>query len=304
MIQLGDVRVFLEVAAAGSFSEAARRLRMPKSSVTRQIERLETALGRRLFVRAARTVALSNDGREFIAPARRLYDNGIAAETLFRSTAEGVAGRLTVSATGPFARAFLMPHLPALLDRHPDLQVAFWLTPARIEVGPAESEVDIAIRLRSSASADLANRKLGEIGLRLVAAPTYVAQHGIPQVPADLREHRMVEVGPANKAHQIELRRSAEIATVRYAPRLHVDDPEAACIAVAGGAGVAVLPDFLADPLMHSGALVGLLPDWTASPIPVMLLYRTDITPPARVRAYVDYLFETIGDRLRQPISG
>ena len=299
MIHLGDVRVFLEVAATGSFSEAARRLRMPKSSVTRQVERLETALGRRLFARAARNVTLTNDGRDFIAPARRLYDNGIEAETLFRSATEGVAGRLTVSATGPFARAFLMPHLPAFLDRHPGLQVTLWLTPGRIEVGSGEGEVDIAIRLRSSAGADLANRKLGEIGFRLVAATAYVAQHGAPAVPDDLRDHRMVEIGPANKAHQIELRRGGEIATVRYAPQLHADDPEAACIAVAGGAGVAVVPDFLAEPLLASGKLMELLPGWAPSPIPVILLYRTDIVPPARVRAYVDYLFETIGDRLR-----
>ncbi len=298
MINLGDARVFLEVAASGSFSEAARRLRMPKSSVTRQIERLESAVGRMLFARTSRTVALTHEGRDFLPYAQRLHDHGVEAETIFRSGAHGACGRLTISATGPFARAFLVPHLPAFLDRHPEVQVALWLTPARVEVGSGDGQVDIAIRLRSSASADLANRKLGEIGFWLVAAPTYLAKMGVPQVPDDLRHHQLVEIGPPNKAHELALRRGQEMATIRYAPRLQIDDPEAVCIAAESGAGVAALPEFLAAPAVASGKLVRLLPDWAPPSIPVTLLYRTDIAPLARVRAYVDHLVETVGDRL------
>lgn len=296
MIQLSDARVFLEVAATGSFSEAARRLRMPKSSVSRQIERLESAVGRRLFSRGTRIVALTEDGRDFLPHARRLHDCGVEAEGIFRSCTGGAGGKLTISATGPFARAFVVPHLPAFLDRHPDVEVALWLTPARIEVGSGPGQVDIAIRLRSSASADLANRRLADIGFWTVAAPAYLAAHGVPERPEDLAQHRLLEIGPPNKAHEVELRRGREVVTVRYAPRLQIDDPEAVCAAAEGGAGIAVVPQFVAARPVASGALVRVLPEWSPSPIPVHVLYRTDIAPPPRVRAFVDHLSATITD--------
>jgi len=293
MIQLADLRIFLEAAACGKFSETARRLKMPKSSVTRQIERLEATVGRPLFERAARSVTLTQDGRDFLPRARRLYDDGIEAENALQANRAGANGLLTISATAPFARAFVVPRLPRFLDRHPNVQVALWLTPARMEVGSGSGQVDIAIRLRSSAGPNLANRKLGDIGFCVVAAPDYLARHGTPHVPDDLRRHQIVEIGPPNKAHEIELRKDRQIATIRYAPRLQIDDPEAVCIAAAGGAGVAIVPRFAAARDLAAGTLVQLMPDWSLAPIPVNLMYRNDIAPPARVRAYADYLSET-----------
>lgn len=294
MIQLGDIRVFLEASASGSFSEAARRLRVPKSSVTRQIGRLETHVGRSLFTRGPRTVTLTDEGRNFLPHAQRLYDQGVETENILKLGSRGATGTLTISTTGPLARAFLVPHLPVFLERHPDVQVALRLTAARMEVGSAPDQVDIAIRLRSSAGPNLANHKLGEIGFWIVAAPVYLNTHGVPQTPDDLRRHQLIETGPPNKAHEIVLRRDSDIATIRYTPRLQIDDPEAVCIAALGGAGAAVVPRFVAAPSVASGALVRVLPDWTLATIPVTALYRTDVAPPARVRAYVDYLAETI----------
>lgn len=295
MIQLGDIRVFLEVVASGSFSEAARRLKMPKSSVNRQIDRLEATVGATLFRRSARIVTLAPEGREFLPHARRLLDDGIEAETALRSSAKRASGLLSISATAPFARPFLVPYLPAFQAMNPDVEVALWLTPARVEVGTGEGQVDIAIRLRSAAGPDLGTRKLGEIGFCVTASPSYVAAHGAPAQPEDLRSHRMVELGPPNKAHQVELHCGKEVAAIRYKPRLQIDDPEAVALAVEAGAGIAVLPSFIVAPLLAAGRLVRLLPDWAPAPIPINVLYRTDFAPPTRVRAYVDYLFDTIG---------
>ncbi|NIJ08723.1 DNA-binding transcriptional LysR family regulator [Sphingomonas vulcanisoli] len=298
MIQLGDLRVFLEINATGSFSEAARRLRMPKSSVARQIDRLERTLGGALFARTSRTVALTDAGRAFLPHARRLYDDGVETENVLKNGNRGASGKLTVSATAPFARHFLVPHLPAFLDRHPDVQVALWLTPARVEVGSGEGQVDIAIRLRFSAGPDLANRKLGEIDFVVVASPAYLAAYGAPERPDDLKHHQLIELGPPNKAHQVELRRGKEIATIRYNPRLQIDDPDAVCLAAENGAGIAVVPRFVAAPAVAAGRLANILPDWGAAPIPVSLLYRTNIAPPGRIRAYAEFLLETVGRAL------
>lgn len=295
MIQLGDVRVFLEVATSGSFSEAARRLKMPKSSVTRQIERLEGMIGGQLFRRTPRTVAITPAGHEFLPHARRLLDDAIEAQNLLRAKTIGASGLLTVSATGTIGRRFLVPQLPAFQARHPHVQLAIWLTPARIEVGSGEGQVDIAVRLRASGGPDLVTRKLGEVGFWVVAAPSYVAERGMPLDPGALCGHAMIELGPPNKAHQVELRRGKETVPVRYRPVLQIDDPEAVALAAEAGVGVAVVPGFVAAPAAAAGRLVRLLPDWAPAPSPINLLYRADIAPQTRVRAYVDFLVETIG---------
>lgn len=295
MIQLSDVRVFLEVAGTGSFSQAARQLKMPKSSVTRQIDRLEGVLGGRLFRRTTRTVALTPEGRDFLLHARRLLDNGLEAQNLLRSAAVAANGLLTISATAPFARRFLVPYLPEFQRRHPQVQLALWLTAGRVEVGTGQGQVDVAIRLRSSAGPDLATRKLGDIAFWVVASPDYIAAHEQPDAPADLARHDMIELGPPNKAHQVELRRGKEIVPVRYQPCLHIDEPDAVAAAAEVGAGIAVIPAFIAAPAVAGGRLVRILPDWAPAPMPINLLYRTETTPPIRVRAFADYLFETIG---------
>lgn len=272
---------------------------MAKSSVNRQIDRLEASVGRALVERAARTVVLTQAGRDFLPYARRLYDNGVETENILRSDSQGASGRLTVSATGPFARAFLLPHLAAFLNRHPGVQLRLWLTPARTDIGSGDGEVDVAIRLRSEAGPDLANRKLGEIGFSVVASPAYLAAHGTPDSPAALRAHRMIELGPPNKAHQVDLRRGGDLATVRYSPCLHIDDPEAVCLAAERGIGVAVVPSFAAAAAICDGRLVRVLPDWAPTPVPVTILYRADIAPPTRVRAFVDFLVECVSGDLR-----
>lgn len=295
MIHLADVRVFLAVVAAGSFSEAARRMKMPKSSVTRQMNRIEAMVGGQLFRRTARTVELTAEGRNFLPHAQRLFDTGVEAQNALRTKAVIASGLLTVSATAPFAQRFLVPYLPDFQARYPQVQLALWLTSGRVEVGSGEGQVDIAIRLRSSAGADLATRKLGEISFCVVAAPSYIATHGIPAEPSELCQHAMIELGPPNKAHQVELRRGREILPIRYQPSLQIDDPESVAIAALAGMGIAVLPSFIVASAVADGRLIRILPDWAPAPIPINLLYRTDITPPVRVRAFADYLAETIG---------
>lgn len=159
MIQLTDIRVFLEIVAQGSFSEAARRLDIPKSTMTRQMDRLESTLGGALFRRTTREVILTAEGRKFLPRAKRLLDDGMDAENILRSQASGACGRLLMSAAVPFARQFIVPYLPAFKRRHPQVEVALWLTPGRMEVGPDDGQVEIAIRVHSSAGPGLARRK-------------------------------------------------------------------------------------------------------------------------------------------------
>lgn len=293
MIQLSDVRVFLEILSTGSFTAAAKALQMPKSSVARQIARLEAEVGCRLLRRTSRSVALTDEGRSFVPHARRLLDDGIEAENVLRTKGKGASGLLTVSATALVGRAFLAPHLPAFLARNPNVQVALWLSAARLGIGSSLGEVDIAIRLRAEGAAQMGSRKLGQFDFCLVAAPAYLKKRRAPRMPADLQDHHILELSPPGKINRMELLKGGKSFALRYSPALQIDDPEAVRMATLAGGGISVLPTFLVADDIGRGALVHVLEGWAPASIPVSVLYRTDVGPSLRVRAFLDFLFET-----------
>lgn len=295
MIQLSDIRVFLEIVDSGSFSAAARVLRMPKSSVARQMARLEAEIGVALLNRSTRVVALTPEGRDFVPRARRLFDDAVEAQSAIRCEGKGASGLLSVATTGLIGRRFIAPLLPDFLARHPALRINLWLGAERREIGPEEGQVDVALRLRSVGAPDLGNRKLGEIGFSIVAAPTYLARRGVPATPEALADHDIIELGPAQKHNRALLARGAESVSIVYTPRLQIDEPEGVHLAVLGAAGVAILPTFLVSADLRAGRLVELLRDWRQAPVPLHVLYRTHVSPPPRVRAFIDHLFATIG---------
>lgn len=293
MIKLSDVQVFLEIVSTGSLSGAARALKMPKSSVARQIARLEDEVNCALLNRSARVVTLTSEGLNFVPHARRLLDDGIEAQNALRTEGKGASGLLSVATTGPIGRTFIAPVLPDFLARHPAIRVNLWLGHERHEIGPEAGQVDVAIRLRSVGAPDLGNRKLGEIDFRIVAAPDYLARQGMPLSPEALGGHAIIELGPSTKHNRLSLSRGNEAATVVYTPCIHIDEPEAVRVAAIAGGGIAVLPAFLVDADVRAGRLRTVLDDWRQAPVPIHVLYRTHVSPPIRVRAFIDYLFET-----------
>lgn len=295
MIQLSDVQVFLEIVSAGSFSAAARVLKMPKSSVARQIARLEQQLGCGLLDRSTRVLTLTEDGQNFLPHARRLLDDGIEAQNVLRLKGKGASGLLTITTTGLIGRTFIVPHLPAFRARHPNIRIALWLGQERHEIGAGPGQADVAIRLRTIASPEIGNQKLGEIDFRIVAAPDYLRQNGVPMVPEDLASHAIIELGPAGKHNRLLLNGKDRTATLAFTPPIHIDDPEAVRVAAIAGGGIAVLPAFLVHDDVRRGVLRTILDEWRQAPVPLHVLYRTHVAPPIRVRAYLDYLLETIG---------
>lgn len=295
MIQLSDVQVFLEISAAGSFTAAARGLKMPKSSVARQIARLEQEVGCALFDRSTRMVVLTEEGRNFLPHARRLFEQGIEAQNVLRLKGKGASGLLTIATTGLIGRSFIVPYLPAFQERNPNIRIALWLGQERHEIGSGPGEADIAIRLRTIASPEIGNQKLGEIDFCIVASPRYFERKGTPKTPAELANHSLIELGPAGKHHRLLLNKNDKTATVAFAPPIHIDDPDAVRIAAIVGIGIAVLPKFLVHEDIRKGTLQTIFDDWRQAPVPIHVLYRTNVAPPIRIRSYVDYLIETIG---------
>ena len=124
MIILGDAFIFLEIVESGHFAGAARKLGVAKSNVARQLDRLETELGVRLFARTTRSLSLTDEGQAFLPYARRLVDDSREAASVVHTRKGLGSGLLKVSSPSTFGRWFLAPHLASFRRRHPDVRVA------------------------------------------------------------------------------------------------------------------------------------------------------------------------------------
>lgn len=296
MMRLPDVRAFVEILGSGSFTAAAKALGLPKSSLARQLARLEEELGCVLIRRTTRTIELTEEGRRFLPHARRLLDDSIEALTVIKGSNARARGQVTVSAPATFGRLFLAPRIPEFRRSHPHVRLALRLGASKAAVGVGD--VDVAIRLGPLVEPDLAVRRLGQIEFCLVAAPAYLRARPAIAEPIDLARHELIELRPPAQDNRLDLVREGKRTSVRCVPGIELNDPDAAKLAALADGGIATLPSFLVTTEIEQGRLVRVLPEWSPNPAPISVLFAAHIAPPLRIRAYVDYLFETLAKEL------
>ena len=294
MIVLGDALVFLEIVETGHFAAAARKLGVAKSNVARQLERLESELGVRLFARTTRTLSLTDEGQAFLPYARRLIDDSREAASVVQSRGGRGSGLLKVSSPGTFGRWFLAPHLASFRKRHPDVRVALDLTARKVELGPEGA--DIALRLGPLIDPGLSVRRLGAIAFCLVASPAYFRRHRAPKAPQDIRDHAFVALRPPVGERRIELQRGRETVSVGIVPVVECNDPDVALAVCRDGGGVAALPRFLVAEHLQAGNLKIALPGWAPQAAEILVVFSSQTAPPLRVKAFVEHLFDTLSE--------
>ncbi|MCA9543164.1 MAG: LysR family transcriptional regulator [Myxococcales bacterium] len=282
-MNLNDLETFVAVAETGTFSAAGQQLGVPKSTVSRRVGRLEAALGTALLVRSARAFALSDDGRalyERCAP--HLRDIADVAGDLADSTAEP-QGTLRVTASIDLGTsAFLSDLLAAYSARYPRVRVALAVTNRKVDL--LEEGVDMAFRTHARPLPprdDLVARPLGPVTFGIFGSPGYIARCGAPTSVADVCDHRRL-------AHS-----TAGVSPWPGEPDLTADDYRPLAAMMTADAGLGVLPDFVAAPLVDDGRLVRVLPDWQLDPVPrlsLVWLRSRHLAP--RVRAFIDLTAE------------
>ena len=289
--------IFAAVVEHRSFSAAADHLAINKATVSKAIARLEARLGQSLFHRTSRRLALTEAGRPLAEHARRLLADALAAEEAARDGASAPAGRVRVAAPLGFGIAAVADLLARFLADHPGIQIDLHLSDARVDI--VAGGFDLALRIADLPDSSLRARRLGDVRGHLVAAPAYLAAHGTPAHPAELRGHRLL--GYSNVPGPWRFRDAAgvEVAVDPVGP-LTANSGEALVPTLLAGLGIARLPGFIVGPALASGALVELLPDWPAPPIGLHLLTPPGTLRPARVEALIAFLAE----HLRDPCAG
>ncbi|MCA3282152.1 MAG: LysR family transcriptional regulator [Roseomonas sp.] len=283
---------FTEAAAAGSFTAAASKLNLTPAAVSKNIARLESQLGVRLFNRSTRRLRLTAEGEAFrarTAAALRALDEAVAEASHARAAA---VGRVRISVGVSFGRHYLPPLLPSLLAAYPELQIEVSLDNRAVDM--LSEGFDIVIRGGVIEESSLVARRIARLPLVLVASPEYLREKGVPVAVAELQRHELLSVRTSGGAEipwrfrQPHRRGTVEIP---LSARLWLSDPEALLGLAAENAGIAQVGLHHAMPYLRTNRLKVVLRELhDAGDREIMLHYPHRLYLAPRVRVTVDGL--------------
>jgi DNA-binding transcriptional LysR family regulator len=293
----GGLTLFHSIVQAGSFVRGGARVGLTQSGTSRAVARLEQQVGVRLFDRNARAVALTDEGRRFhaqIAPLLAQLEDAVDGAA---GSAGRVRGRLRINVDGFFAREVLASRLSAFLAAYPELEVEVVV---RDHTGSLVIDgFDAAVRFGDPGPPTLIARRLLDTRILTCAAPSYIARHGRPRHPRDLATGHtcILFVDPwTGRPFDWEFHRGRRKLVVDVRGRLIVNDVATAVGACIAGHGVAQLMEIRTRELLRTKQVVELFPGWHDERFPLYMFYPSRHLPPAKVRAFVDFVVASTKD--------
>ena len=287
MDRLTAMAVFVRCVERSSFSAVAREMRITQPTVSKLIAALEKALGGKLFVRFARRLALTPEGRRFYEHARAIVDAVHDAETSFRADRERVAGVLRLATSVSFGRTLVMPRMAAFLQRYPLLRVDLQLDDRIVNI--VEDGVDVAFRIGALQQDDYIARRIGTAHRVTVAARDYVRRRGEPTHPRELAAHDCILYTGLATQDRWPYRHNGSPLPVRVSGTFQSNSSEAVRAATLAGIGIALTPLYLFGDDLRTGKVVELLSDYRPEELPIHALSSANRRASAKVKACVDY---------------
>ena len=294
MKDLTNLALFATVVEQGSFSQAARVLGMPKSTLSRRIAELEEQQGVRLLNRTTRQLVPTAIGRAFLEPCQALVAAAQAAEAITQQVQERPRGRVRLSCPYAVSQNMLVGLIPEFMAHYPEVEVDVWVTNQPVKL--LEDRVDIALRVRAGEEdSSLIVRPLAPSVQVLVASPEALARWGTPRHPRDLLSWPSLSM-PYSSGRYVYPLTALEGQTqfINHQPRLLTDDLWMLKEAAAQGQGMAALPEDLCREDLDQGRLKRLLPEWQLPVSHLHLVYshRRGLVP--GVRVLIDWLVERL----------
>jgi DNA-binding transcriptional LysR family regulator len=259
---LNSLVLFAKVVEANSFSEAARRLNMPVSTLSRRIAELEGQLGVRLLERSTRRLRLTEVGSELLEHAQRSAELGETVGDIVSNRRSNVSGVLKLSAPPSISDSFLVPLVNAFQASHPNVRVHVFVTDRYVD--HIVEGVDLVFRFGALGDSTLIARRMLTYRHQLVASPSYLDRHKPPKTPRDLLSHRLLAFShwkPKNSWSFIHVS-GKDKETLTFQPYLSMNDYSGLAQAVLAGAGIGDLPPLVRPDLLRDGKLVEIMPKW------------------------------------------
>lgn len=291
MDRFDGMRAFVRVVEAGSFTKAAETLGMSRTTVTQLVQQLEAHLRLRLLNRTTRKVNVTQDGAAYYERVVRLLADLHDIENQLPGASPAPRGLLRVDVPSPFANMILVPALPAFHARFPEIQFDLGASDRKVDL--IGENVDCVVRGGEITDGSLVARHVGNLGLGVYAAPSYLAQAGTPLHPGELQDsrHRIVRFRWTSGL-PYAMRRGGETVKIGGRYVLAIDDGNAYLTAGLAGLGVLWLPDYMAREHAARGALVRLFADWRIDPMPLYVAYPPNRYLGKALRVFIDWIVE------------
>jgi DNA-binding transcriptional LysR family regulator len=293
MDQVAAMRSFRKVLELGSFSAAARQLGLSKAAVSKQVSELEAYLGATLIHRTTRRLHPTDAGQAYFESAASLLDELEAADAAVRHLQSEPAGTLRVSVPSAFGQVCLSAMLSELGRRHPKLTVSVEATDRLVDL--VEEGFDAAIRIRATLpDSTLIAKRIRQIPIHVVAAPSYLKAHGTPQKPEDLVRHNCFIYTLSSRPFEWSFKDATAGGSrqVKVRGSIHANHGHLLLAPLRDGEGIAMLPEFLLAPDMEKGTIVPILTKFPTNPLTLFVVYPPSRHSSPKIRALVDIVGE------------
>ena len=298
MDRLEAMSTFLTVVEQGSLSAAARRLKTPLTTVSRNVSELESHLRAKLFNRSNRQLVLTDAGTSYLAACKRILADVTEAERMASGEYTSPTGELTVTTPLGLGRVILMPIIADFLKTYPDIKIRMIPTNQRLNL--AQEQIDVAVRIGELPDSSLVAVRLGMTRRVFCASPAYLAARGTPRTPEDLAGHDCISLTGFTLPDIWTVVRDKATIAVPVNTRLVVGSSEAGYAAARAGLGISIAFAYQLAATPEEGALTTVLDEFQPPAVPINLLYVADRFLPIKIRAFLDFA----APRLKRVFAG
>ncbi|WP_116133029.1 LysR family transcriptional regulator [Tropicimonas sp. IMCC34043] len=296
MDRFTEMEAFSTVIDQGGFTDAAKKLGISKSAVSKHVSALEARLGARLLTRTTRRVVPTEIGLAYYERVRRVLSDAAEADTLVATMQTAPSGQLRVSVATDFGVKQLSPVIDRFLAQYPGITLSVVLSNRFVEL--VSEGYDMAIRIGELDGNNLRVHRLAETTRRMIASPAYMDRNGRPSRIDDLNEHQLLHGSSNASEHVWNLTApSGERRMVRTSGCLNVNDGQSLLNAAIAGLGIAYLPSFLYSDALRAGQVEEVIPSLPVEPLGIFAVYPPDGMRQPKLRAFIEFLVETFADK-------
>ena len=292
MDRLASMETFVRVVETGSFSGAARQLRVGQPAVSKSVAQLEDYLGVKLLTRSTRGLTPTEAGLGYLERARRALEEAAEAELAARGAGAGLKGRLRVCAAVTFARIHLIPLLPKFLAQNPELDLEIVLDDRQVDL--VQEGIDVALRMGKLMDSGLTVRRIARCKRLVLGTPVYFDRAGTPTTPSELGKHQTIVY--LQEGSVWSFRRASSELVITVKSRLRVTAAEGVRAAVLADAGLAIASEWMFSPELQSGAVRAVLSEWSLPALDLWAVLPTGRAATAKARSFVDFFERTFNE--------
>lgn len=298
-IDANDLTLFAQLIEAGSFTKAADKIGLPKSTLSRRVASLEASLGERLITRNTRQVIITAFGEQILESSRCILDELDAVAGLIQGRQTTPSGLLRVSLPVDFDELDLAALIEKYYAKLPNVRLELDISSRRVDLVEEKFDLVVRVSMQRPEEATLLSRKICDIKCCLYASPDYLAHYGVPVTPDDLSDHRGLGLGPDARNVQKWLLKNTHGEIWQGAPTgpLIVNSPCLLRDMALRGLGITGLSEHKAKPYLDNGRLARVLPEWWLPTASVWCVLPTRRLLPARISEFIEMLRDSLSSK-------